>query len=46
MATALLKKEANVPPLQLYIKAITIQRTQKEYNSNVMKYIKTCLNKL
>src|SRR6266571_5671821 len=40
-ATALLKKEANIPPLQLYIKATIIQRTQKKYNSNVIKYIKT-----
>ena len=46
MATALLEKEANIPPLYLYIKAAAMQRTQKEYNSNVIKYIKACLNKL
>ena len=46
MAIVLLKKEANVPPLYLYIKAAAIQRTQKEYNSNVTKYIKAHLNKL
>ena len=46
MATVLLKKEANIPPLQLYIKATAMQRTQKEYNSNIIKYIKTHLNKL
>ncbi len=46
MATALLEKEANILPLQLYIKATAMQRTQKEYNSNVTKYIKTRLNKL
>ena len=46
MATALLKKEANIPPLQLYIKATAMQKMQKEYNFNVTKYIKTCINKL
>ena len=46
MATALLKKKANIPPLQLYIEATAMQRMQNECNSNVIKYIKTCLNKL
>ena len=46
MATALLKKEANIPPLDLYIKATVMQRAQKECNFNVIKYIKACLNKL
>ena len=46
MATALLEKEANIPPLQLYIEADAMQRVQKERNSNVTKYIKTRLNKL
>ena len=46
MATALLKKEANVPPLHLYIKTTAMQRTQKEYNFNIIKYIKVYLNKL
>ena len=46
MATALLKKEANIPPLQLYIEAAAMQRAQKERNSNITKYIKTRLNKL
>ena len=45
-ATVLLKKEANIPPLQLYIKAAAMQRAQKERNSNVTKYIKTRLKKL
>ena len=45
-ATVLLEKEANIPPLQLYIEAAAIQRAQKERNSNVTKYIKTRLNKL
>jgi len=44
MATTLLKKETNIPPLQLYIKVTAMQRTQKKYNSNITKYIKTCLN--
>ncbi len=46
MATALLEKEANIPPLQLYIETTVMQRTQKEHNFNVIKYIKICLNKL
>jgi len=45
-ATALLKKEANIPPLQLYIKATAMQKTQNKCNSNITKYIKTHLNKL
>ena len=46
MATALLEKEANIPPLQLYIEATAMQRMQKKHNFNVTKYIKTCINKL
>jgi len=46
MAIALLEKEANIPPLYLHIKAIAMQRAQKEYNFNVIKYIKVYLNKL
>ena len=46
MTIALLEKEANVPPLYLYIKAIIIQKMQKECNFNIIKYIKICLNKL
>ena len=46
MAIALLKKEANIPPLQLYIEATAMQRMQKEHNFNITKYIKTHLNKL
>jgi hypothetical protein len=45
-ATALLKKEANIPPLQLHIEAAAMERVQKERNSNITKYIKTRLNKL
>ena len=45
-ATALLEKEANIPPLQLHIEAAAMQRVQRERNSNVTKYIKTRLNKL
>jgi hypothetical protein len=45
-ATALLEKEANIPPLQLYVEAAAMQRAQNERNSNVTKYIKTRLNKL
>jgi hypothetical protein len=45
-ATALLEKEADIPPLQLYIKAIAMQRAQNKRNSNIIKYIKTRLNKL
>ena len=45
-ATALLEKEANIPPLQLYIEAAAMERAQKERNSNITKYIKTRLNKL
>ena len=46
MATTLLEKEANIPPLYLYIKTTIIQRTQKKCNFNVIKYIKVYLNKL
>lgn len=45
-ATALLEKEAGIPPLHLYIEAAAMQRVQKERNSNVTKYIKTRLSKL
>src|SRR6266702_467058 len=46
-ATALLEKEANIPPpLQLYIESTAMQRAQKERNSNVTECIKTRLNKL
>ena len=46
MAIVLLKKKANIPPLQLYIKAAAMQRAQNKRNSNVIKYIKIRLNKL
>jgi len=45
-AIALLEKEANVPPLQLYIEATAIQRALKERNYSVTKYTKTCLSRL